>query len=182
MTTATVEPSADLEQAIEHLDERIGKQRAEVAEWEARERECNSLLAELRAQYIEAAGLKVQGKSSPVDTLAKRIEDLKEKSIGFAHVVATKREQLSDLQSRLQPLRDEQTRLARAREIAEERAAVEKVAGDAAQALNDLDAVAARFGNLLSSLRQRQYTDESNKHLAFDAAFALERRVHGQRP
>jgi chromosome segregation ATPase len=182
MTTATVEPSADLEKAIEHLDEQIGKQRAEVAEWEARERECNSLLAELRHSYIEAAGQKVMGRASPVDKLASQIETLKEQSIGFAHVIGVKREILSDLQSRLQPLHAEQTRLQRAREIAEERAAVEKVAGDAAQALNDLDAVAARFGSLLSSLRQRQYTDESSKHLAFDAAFALERRVHGQRP
>ncbi len=78
-TSVAVDQNVELSQAIEQLDDEIGRARADLAEWEQRERECNSLLAELRQSYVEAAGLKVMGKSAPVDTLAKRIDDLKEK-------------------------------------------------------------------------------------------------------
>jgi chromosome segregation ATPase len=182
MTTSTIEEQGvDLEQAIERLDEQIGKQRAEVAEWEGKQREAASLLAELQSSYAEAAAEVVQGRRAPTEKLAKQIEDLREKLLGFGRVVVTKRAQLSDLQSRLQPFRDEQTRLVRMRMIAEERAAVEKDVADAAQALTDLDAAAARFGNGLTSLRQREYIDEGTRHFAFDQAFALQRRSNGMR-
>src|SRR5580698_9714963 len=121
MATA-VEQGQQLEEGIERLEKEIETTRVDIAEWENRERECNSLLSELRHSYIEAAALKVQGKSAPVDTLAKRIEDLKEKSVGFAHVVATKRDQLADLQARLQPLHVELSQREQARLIAQEKA------------------------------------------------------------
>ena len=182
MTTASIEPEQQLEQGIERIEKEIETTRVDIAEWETRERECNSLLASLRAQYVEAAGLKVQGKSAPVDKLASQIETLKEQSIGFAHVIGVKREQLGDLQSRLQPLHVEQSQRAQARMIAEEKAAIEKMVKETDQALADLNAAAQKFANGVTAIRQHVYINEANKHYGFDEAFRLQRLSQGQRP
>lgn len=181
MAPSAVVEQDDLTQNIERLEDEIGLARADIAEWEGKERECNGLLTELRQSYIEAAGLKVQGKSSPVDALTKRIDDLKEKSIGFAHVITTKRQQLADLQARMQPLNAEQSQRAQARMIVEEKSAVEQTVASMEQSLADLNRAATSFANGLQSLRSRQYLSETNKHLAFDNAATLERRIHGLR-
>lgn len=182
MTTAAVDQDVELEQAIEILDEQIGKQRLEVAEWEQKERECNHLLADLQQNYIEAAGQRVMGKQAPTDVLAKQIDDLKTKSVGFAHVVATKRAQLSDLQTRLAPLYEQQTKRAQQRNLENERLAVEEEIAAATAALDDAERAALRFAEGLQALRSRVYLDEKTKSRAFDAAFALQRRSQGMRP
>jgi predicted nucleic acid-binding Zn-ribbon protein len=182
MTTRVVEPGLQLEMEIEQFERDIEATRAEILEWETRERECNSLLTELRAQYVEAAGLKVMGKSAPVDNLASQIETLKEQSIGYSHVIGVKREQLSDLQSRLQPLHEQQAKRVEAHNIAAERTAVEEQIAAATQALDDLENGALRFATGLRAIRERAYLDEKTKAFAFDQAFALQRRSVGQRP
>jgi chromosome segregation ATPase len=181
MTTSVVEPGQQLEQEIEQFERDIEATRAEILEWETRQRECDSLLNELRAQYIEAAGLKVQGKPAPVDKLASQIETLKEQSIGFSHVIGLKREQLSDLQSRLQPLQVQITELVRSRLVEEERVAVASLIAQTERALADLNALALTFGNGVHQLRATKYIDESNRRAAFDAAQSLERRGAGMR-
>jgi hypothetical protein len=181
MATA-VEQGQQLEHGIERIEKEIETMRVDIAEWESRERECNSLLAELRQSYIEAAGLKVQGKSAPVDTLAKRIDDLKEKSIGFAHVIATKREQLSDLQARLQPLRIEQSERAQQLELAREKEQTDALLAEGEKVLAVRDSAAKKFVEALIQLRSTTYRGEGARRAAFDGAQRLERISNGMRP
>jgi hypothetical protein len=54
-TAAAVEPGVELDRAIEVLEKRIEDKLAEVLEWECKEREGNSLLADLKAEYIAGA-------------------------------------------------------------------------------------------------------------------------------
>jgi chromosome segregation ATPase len=181
MTTAVVEQD-ELEQEIEQLDEQIGRARADVAEWENKQREANSLLVELQSSYAEAAAEVVQGRRAPTEKLAKQIDDLREQLLGFGRVITTKREQLSDLQARLQPLQVEKTRIVRGRLVEEERVAVASLIADTECALTDMNELALRFGNGVAELRARKYLDESNRRAAFDAAQSLQRRGMGMRP
>jgi chromosome segregation ATPase len=180
MTTAVVEQD-ELEQEIEQLDEQIGRARAELAEWENKQREANSLLVELQSSYAEAAAEIVQGRRAPTEKLAKQIDDLREQLLGFGRVITTKREQLSDLQARLQPLQVEKTRIVRGRLVEEERIAVASLVAQTESALVDLNALALKFGNGVHQLRATKYIDESNRRVAFDAAQSLERRGAGMR-
>jgi len=181
-TSAAVEPSVDLEQAIEQLDEQIGRARADLSEWESRQREANSLLSELQSSYAEAAAEVVQGRRAPTEKLAKQIEDLREKLLGFGRVIATKREQLADLQARLQPLYAEQSRLGQLRAVAEEKEQTDCLIEEAEATLNVRDNAAKKLIEALIQLRSRKYMGEMARRAAFDGAQRLERLSHGMRP
>jgi hypothetical protein len=182
MTTAAVEPSVDLEQAIEHLDEQIGKQRAELAEWEGKQREANSLLAELQSSYAEAAAEVVQGRRAPTEKLAKQIEDLREKLLGFGRVITTKRQQLADLQARLQPLHAEQSQRAQARRIEDEAQLTAQLIAKAERALADKVQAEKVFVETVLALRSHEYFGEQSKRIAMDSAQSLCRRSAGMTP
>jgi hypothetical protein len=182
MTTATMEPGVELDRSIEVLEKRIEDKLAEVLEWECKEREGNSLLASLKARYIEAASEAVQGRKSPTDALSQQIENLTEKLVGITRVIAIRREELSELKTALQPLQIERTQVVRARLVEEERASVTELISQTERALNDMNELALRFGNGVAELRARKYLDESNRRAAFDAAQSLQRRGMGMRP
>lgn len=179
--SALVESSVDLEQAIAQLEVEIGRARMDLAEWESKQREANSLLAELQSLYAEAAAELVQGRRAPTEKLAKQIEDLREKLLGFGRVVSTKREQLSDLQARLQPLHLEHSQRAQARADAAETAGTDLLIDNAEKALSERDSAAKRFFAALIELRSRKYRVEPSRRKAFGAAETLERRAAGMR-
>jgi hypothetical protein len=186
MATAAMEQDqqqSDLENSIAALDERIGRQRLEVHEWEEKARSASEFLSELRAQHAETCADAVLGKASQgaVNKIAGQIVDVENKVIGIEKIVAVKRNELSESQAALQPLQIEQTRLAQARMIAEERDATEQLIAATDRALADLNTAATKFADGINSLRQRRYIGEANKHTAFDAAQSLERRGAGMR-
>jgi hypothetical protein len=186
MTTVAVEQQqgVDLEQAIEQLDERIGKQRLEVFEWEEKGKSASKFLAELRAQHTELCAEAVLGKASQgaVNKVAAQILDVGNKLIGIEKIVSLKRTELSELQSALQPLHAEQSRLARARAINEERIATLELISSTEEALASLNASAQRLAAGLNELRAKQYIDEGNRRIAFDSAQGLQRQSLGMRP
>jgi chromosome segregation ATPase len=170
-----------LEKGVEQLESEIGRARVDLAEWEGKQREASSLLAELQRSYAEAAAEVVQGRRAPTEKLAKQIEDLREKLLGFGRVIDTKREQLSDLQARLQPLHAEQSRLAQAQAIHEEKLATERLIAETEAALARMNEAAAKFVGGVNALRERSYIAAENKRLAFDSAQTLARRSNGFR-
>ena len=175
---------SDLENSIAALDERIGRQRLEVHEWEEKARSASQFLSELRAQHAETCADGVLGKTSQgaVNKIAAQIVDVENKTIGLETIVSLKRSELSELQSALQPLHEQQSRLAQQRNIENERLAVEEEIAAATGALDDAERAALRFAQGLQALRARVYLDEKTKSHAFDAAFALQRRSQGMRP
>jgi hypothetical protein len=181
MTTATMEPDVELERSIEVLERRIEDKLAEVLGWECKEKEATSLLASLKARYIEAASEAVQGRKSPTDTLSQQIGDLTEKLVGITRVIAIRREELSELKAALQPLQVQKTQLVRGRLVEEERVGVTELIARMEAALSDLHSLALTFGNGVHELRTKQYLDDGNKRAALNAASALERKGAGLR-
>jgi len=181
-TAAAVEPGVELDRSIEVLERRIEDKLAEVLEWESKEKEGTSLLASLKARYIEAASEAVQGRRSPTETLSQQIEGLTEKLVGIVHVISIRREELSELKAALQPLQIERTRVVRARLVEEERASVTELIAQTERALTDMNELALRFGNGVAELRARKYLDEGNRRSAFDNAQRLQRLGLGMCP
>jgi len=172
-----------LEQAIEQLDEQIGRQRADLFEWEDKQKSGNALLADLKVQHVQTCADQVLGKASPsaATKIAGQITDLENKLLGIGRIVSVKRDELAEAQAALQPLHVALTERAQARMIVEERNTVETIVADTEQALADLNSAAERFATGLNSLRQRQYRDEKNRSFAFDNAQSLQRRGAGMR-
>jgi hypothetical protein len=181
-TAAAVEPGIELDRAIEVLEKRIEDKLAEVLEWESKEKEGNSLLASLKARYVEAASEAVQGRKAPTDELSQQIEGLTEKLVGITRVIALRREELTELREGLHPLQVEKTKVVRGRLVEEERLAVASLIAATERALTDMNELALKFGNGVAELRARKYLDESNRRAAFDAAQSLQRRGMGMRP
>jgi hypothetical protein len=185
MATSVVEQQGvDLESAIGQLDERIGRQRLEVHEWEEKGKSASKFLAELRAQHAEICADAVLGKASQgaVNKVAGQIVDVENKVIGIEKIVSFKRSELSELQNALQPLHSAQTERARERAINEERVATLQMISSTEEALASLNASAQKLADGLKQLRAKTYISETNRRLAFDSAQGLQRQSLGMRP
>lgn len=184
MTTVMEEQDVKLENAIAALGEEIARARVGLAEWEEKNKSASKFLAELRAERTEICADAVLGKTSQgaVNKNAAQIADVESKVTGIERIVSVKRSELSELQSSLQPLHAEQSRLAQARLIAEEQEKTSALLTEAERVLAVRDSAAKRFIEALIQLRSSTYRSEGARRTAFDGAQALERQSMGMRP
>jgi hypothetical protein len=183
MTSVMEQQGVDLEHAIEQLDERIGRQRLEVHEWEEKGKSASKFLAELRAQHTEICADVVLGKASQgaVNKITGQILDLENKLIGIEKIVSLKRSELAELQSALQPLHVQQSERAQARAVEEEGQLTAQRIAKAERALADKVQSEKVFVETVLALRAHTYLSEASRRLAMDASQSLARRNNGFR-
>jgi hypothetical protein len=183
-TSVAVDQDVELEQAVAALDERIGRQRLEVHEWEEKGKSASAFLAELRAQHTEICADAVLGKASQgaVNKVAAQIVDVENKVIGIEKIVSLKRSELSELQSALQPLHEQQSQRAQQRELVKEKERTDALLDEAERLLTVRDSAAKTFVEALITLRSTTYRNVKTRGAAFDGAQRLERMSNGMRP
>lgn len=147
------------------------------------EPDANDSLQQLEEQYATACTALAQKKAGAEEPskIQSRMQIVRDRLVGIANVIAERESALNALRAEIAIVQAEQSQRTQARMIVEEKNAVEQTVAGMEASLRDLNDAATRFANGLQFLRSRQYLSEANKHLAFDNAQSLERRLHGVR-